>query len=119
MLQLQKHNPEPPVSLTGQIRGYQVSAPLHHFQHEIWIYHLLGLPALPLGTREGLNPATALDQLLAAETNAQQGIVHFRVVHQHTPLTLMAAAATLGLIVPQALMLEGDVVNVERLPHGR
>jgi hypothetical protein len=115
VLQLQKQTLDPPVSLTGQIRGYRISPPQRHFQREIWVYHLLGLPGLPLGTREGLDPDTALDQLLQAEVTASQGIIHLRLVHQHTAWTLIAAAATLGVIVPQALLIEGDVVNV--VPH--
>lgn len=117
VLVLEKHQSEPPVSLTARIRGYDVSPPLRHFSREVWQYHLLGWPGCPLGTREGIPATQVLDTLLRAEAGPGQGIVHLKIRHEHTIWTWISAAVTLGMVVPTALILEGDVVDIRRLAH--
>lgn len=112
VLRLEKQQPHPPVSLTARIRGYKISSPLRHFSREVWQYHLFGWPGFPLGTREGIPVSELLDTLLQAEAKAGEGIIHFKIRHEHTPWTWISAAVTLGIVVPTALILEGDVVQL-------
>lgn len=104
-----------PVSLTGQIGGYRVGAMQRHFSREIWTYHLLGLPALPLWTREGLPADDLINPLLREYTRPGQGVIRLKVRHSRTALTWMATLLTLGLLSPTAVNIEGDVVELERL----
>jgi hypothetical protein len=103
----------PPVSLTEVLRGYRVMPPARHFLREVWVYHLLGLPNLSLGTREGLAANQILAQVLAQETENGQGVVQLKIRHEHTAWTLIASAVTLGVLVPTAVILEGDVVQLQ------
>ncbi|PIQ26337.1 hypothetical protein COW36_14885 [bacterium (Candidatus Blackallbacteria) CG17_big_fil_post_rev_8_21_14_2_50_48_46] len=114
-LHIQIHEDTPPVSLTRTLRGYKTSQPLFHFQKEVWVYHIFGFPDLSLGTREGIPADQLLDQLLKQAAGPQQGIVQLKIKHEHTVWTLIASAVTLGLLVPTAVIVEGDVVNLEPL----
>jgi len=102
----------PPVSLTKELRGYTVIPPARHFLREVWVYHLLGLPNLSLGTREGMAADHILAQVLEQETENGQGVVQLKIRHEHTAWTLFASAVTLGVLVPTAVILEGDVVHL-------
>src|SRR5688500_4903824 len=70
-----------PVSLSGQIGGYRTGAQVSHFSREIWTYHLLGLPALPLWTREGLPADDLINPLLREYARPGQGVVRLKVRH--------------------------------------
>jgi hypothetical protein len=111
-LVLERKENQPLVSLTGQIRGYNVNIE-RHFTREVWIYHLLGLPDFSLGTREGLAPDRLLDHVLSQETQENQGIIHLKIRHEHTAWTLIASAVTLGVLVPTAIIIEGDIVSLK------
>lgn len=112
-LVLQHSQDLPPVSLTEKISGYVVGTPERHFQREVWVYHFLGLPNASLGTREGMAADQILPQVLAQEIETGQGVIQLKVRHEHTAWTLIASAVTLGLLVPTAVILEGDVVDLQ------
>lgn len=108
-----------PVSLSAKIFGYRVKGPVKHFSKEIWTYHLLGLPQVPLGTREGYGSTAILDEVLKAETQPGQGVIRLKIGHQRSFFTWMATLFSLGLLSPTAVVIEGDVVELERLPEGQ
>ncbi|PKL78441.1 MAG: hypothetical protein CVV27_03290 [Candidatus Melainabacteria bacterium HGW-Melainabacteria-1] len=111
-LVLRAPSSEIPVSLSEQIRGYRSGRQIRHFSREIWTYHLLGLPALPLWTREGLPADDLLTSLLKEYTSPGQGVIRLRVRHARTPLTWAATILTLGLLSPTAVTVDGDVIEL-------
>lgn len=104
-----------PVSLTQKIYGYRVIKPVKHFSKEIWTYHLLGLPQVPIGTREGYAIEDILDEVLMSQTKPGQGVIRLKIRHQRSFFTWMTTIFSLGLLSPTAVSFEGEVVELERV----
>ncbi len=100
------------ISLTDEIPGQRTGKVLRHVSYEIWTYHLLGLPSVPLGTREGIPADNLIEPLVKNDLAAGNGIVRLKVTHARTPLTWVATIFTLGLVSPTAVTVEGDVVEL-------
>lgn len=111
-LLLQAPETEIPVSLNARLYGYRNGRVIGRLQQEVWTYHLLGLPQLPLGTREGLATDQVLAGVLKQQVQPGQGVIRLRVKHQRTPLTWAAAILSLGLLSPTAVSIEGDIVEL-------
>lgn len=106
---------EIPLSLNDQLRGYRVGPVIRHISREIWVYHLLGLPQLPLWTREGLPADDLLTPFFKQYAKSGQGVIRLRIKHGRTPLTWTATLMTLGLISATAVNIEADIVELQPL----
>lgn len=113
-LVLQPGRENVPISLSSQIYGYQTGHVLRHLSREIWTYHLLGLPQFPLGTREGLGTNELISAAIQADVSPGQGVIRLQIRHTRTPLTWLATIFSLGLLSPTAVIIDGDVVPLQR-----
>lgn len=111
-LLLQAPDTEIPVSLNTRLHGYRSGRVVGRLQQEVWTYHLLGLPQIPLGTREGLATDQVLAGVLQRHVQPGQGVIRLRVQHLRTPLTWTAAILSLGLLSPTAVRIEGEIVEL-------
>lgn len=115
-LHLKRMQSQVPVSLTAKLGGYEIGPVQKHFRREIWVYHLLSLPQFPLGSRDGIDQMRLLDMVIQQEiTAANQGVIRLKIIHERNVFTWVGAMATLGVLTPTAVILEGDVVPVTRL----
>lgn len=103
---------EQPVSLSETVYGYQTGKLDHRFREEFWTYSLLGLPQVPLGTREGIASDQILPFVLHKHLAPGQGIVRLKLSHTRNIWTWLAAIFSLGIFTPTAITLEGDVVQL-------
>lgn len=105
-----------PISLSGQLSGYKIHATPHSFREEVWIYHFWNIQHLALGTlQDGLRYDHLLHDVVRKHITAGQGVIHLKIRHERNTLTLLSALFTLGIMTPTAVIIEGDIVDLESL----
>jgi hypothetical protein len=106
---------EIPMSLTGHLRGYRLERTGRYFSQEVWIYYWGGIPNLPMGTREGLRTDHLIEDVVKRHVGPGQGVINLKIRHEKTFANWVATLVSLGIVSPSAVIVEGDVVNLQRL----